>query len=1062
MSSRGDSKSKGKEVSQGLSENTLDDADEDSDVNQQSHGARKQNKKFFDSLDIDHQAIPNDLVSQIIGKLPIKSAIRFCSVSPNWSRVICRDIAYSWSQASKKPRILLTAIGDYRMPHNRVYYSVCQNSHPQGWELEKAKLPGFERSLLYLCKPVRGSTISYERRGEAAICNPSWGIFRPLPDLRVTGLKKYNTTLFHLGYDDQMGIFKVLCVGSSPPKPFQFRVLSIVDQPWTWRIIGGNTNWDSVNYRRIPGAGYSGVFVNRKIYFQAGVSALICFDVISEELGRITVPEGVQIKANSLMLVNNKLGFVDTLSIWIFEEETWVRLQYSIPSELPPSNKCLGTIAQDVFVFISSVWFDDPLTVFRYHASTQLLDVMQFDDPVGKWWGCSPNIKAFIDYIDSPYPDYYGRMPQAIPERRLEEKGVGIPLLQFLLARYSAATVDCPGSPKSVRIVVVGEKGTGKSSLIVAAASHSLPPIVPHVLPDTKLHLELPVTIVDTSSRPEDRNTVAKELGNADAVVLTFECERPETLERLSTYWLPRLRRLEVEVPIIVAGCKLDLRDDNNPVSLEQVMSPIMHEFREIETFIECSALKQLQAQEVFCYAQERALHPTGPLFDQESQSLKPRCVIALKRIFILCDRDRDGALSEAELNDFQVKCFDAPLQPSEFEGFMRAVQEKLPVGVNERGLTVTGFLFLHEFSIEKGRLDTTWTVLRKFGYNNDIRLADELCPPSLFKRAPDQSVELTDVAIEFLKGMYVLFDDDGDNNLTPQEIDDLFSTAPESPWTEAPYVDAAEKTAVGGLSSDAFLSLWSLMTTLEPARSVKLLIYIGFSGEPSSAIRLTRRRRLDRKNQRCERKVFQCFVFGPNNAGKSAVLNCFLGRSHADNPGSTAYAANMVDESGGSKKTLVMREIPEDGAKGIFSSKESLAACDIALFVYDSSDESSRKRATELLVEAATHGEATGHEVPCLMVSARGDLDSFPISIQESTWVTQDMGIEPPVSISFKLGDFSYFFRKILTAAQHPHLSIPETEAGKAVKRFNRLINLVSIGAAAVVFGLVAAARKR
>ena len=48
-------------------------------------------------------------------------------------------------------------------------------------------------------------------------------------------------------------------------------------------------------------------------------------------------------------------------------------------------------------------------------------------------------------------------------------------------------------------------------------------------------------------------------------------------------------------------------------------------------------------------------LHPTGPLFDQESQTLRPRCVRALKRIFILCDHDTDGALNDAELNDFQV-----------------------------------------------------------------------------------------------------------------------------------------------------------------------------------------------------------------------------------------------------------------------------------------------------------------------------------------------------------------------------------------------------------------------
>ena len=84
------------------------------------------------------------------------------------------------------------------------------------------------------------------------------------------------------------------------------------------------------------------------------------------------------------------------------------------------------------------------------------------------------------------------------------------------------------------------------------------------------------------------------------------------------------------------------------------------------------------------------------------------------------------------------MKCFNAPLQPSEIIGVKRVVAEKLPEGVNERGLTLTGFLFLHALFIEKGRLETTWTVLRKFGYNNDIKLADELLPSS-FKRAPDQ-----------------------------------------------------------------------------------------------------------------------------------------------------------------------------------------------------------------------------------------------------------------------------------------------------------------------------------
>ena len=56
-----------------------------------------------------------------------------------------------------------------------------------------------------------------------------------------------------------------------------------------------------------------------------------------------------------------------------------------------------------------------------------------------------------------------------------------------------------------------------------------------------------------------------------------------------------------MKVPVIVVGCKLDLRDENQQVSLEQVMSPIMQQFREIETCIECSALKQIQVLFNWC-----------------------------------------------------------------------------------------------------------------------------------------------------------------------------------------------------------------------------------------------------------------------------------------------------------------------------------------------------------------------------------------------------------------------------------------------------------------------------
>ncbi|XP_035551604.1 mitochondrial Rho GTPase 2-like isoform X1 [Juglans regia] len=632
-----------------------------------------------------------------------------------------------------------------------------------------------------------------------------------------------------------------------------------------------------------------------------------------------------------------------------------------------------------------------------------------------------------------------------------------------------------PGSRTVVRVVVAGDRGTGKSSLIAAAASESFQENVPSVLPPTRLPADffpdhVPVTLIDTSSSLENRGKLNEELKRADAIVLTYACDQPLTLSHLCSHWLHELRRLEVKVPVIVVGCKLDLRDENNQMSLEQVMSPIMQKFREIETCIECSAATMIQVPEAFYYAQKAVLHPTSPLFDQENQCLRERCARALRRIFVLCDHDMDGALNDVELNEFQVKCFNAPLQPDEIVVVKRVVHEKIPAGVNQLGLTLTGFLFLHALFIEKGRIETTWAVLRKFGYDDDLKLRDDFFPvPS--KRAPDQSVELTSEAMEFLSGVFRLFDTDDDGALQPTELDELFCTAPESPWDGAPYKDATERTARGDISLNAFLSQWALMTSLDPHHSLANLVYIGYGGDPASAVRITRRRSVDRKKQRTERNVFQCFVFGPRSAGKSSLLNSLLGSnaftahsnyrplSKINSATGEHYAANVVDQHGGCKRTLLLREIPEDGAKKFLSNQEFLAACDVAVFVYDSSDEKSWKSTKELLLNVARHGEESGYGVPSLLISAKDDLDPHPVAIRDSLKVSQKLGIEAPIPLSMKLSNPHNIFGRIISAAEHPHLGIPETETGRKRKQYQQLFNrsliYVSIGAAVTVVGL-------
>jgi Ras family protein T1 len=73
---------------------------------------------------------------------------------------------------------------------------------------------------------------------------------------------------------------------------------------------------------------------------------------------------------------------------------------------------------------------------------------------------------------------------------------------------------------------------------------------------------------------------------------------------------------------------------------------------------------------------------------------------------------------------------------------------------------------------------------------------------------------------------------------------------------------------------------------------------------------------------------------------------------------------------------------------------------------------------------------------------------------------VCTDMGVEAPFTVSMKLGDIGNLFQRIVDAAQQPNLSVPETEAGKSNKNYQRLVQrsltIAAVGATVSVAGIV------
>ena len=178
-------------------------------------------------------------------------------------------------------------------------------------------------------------------------------------------------------------------------------------------------------------------------------------------------------------------------------------------------------------------------------------------------------------------------------------------------------------------------------------------------------------------------------------------------------------------------------------------IEPIMNEFPNIETFVACSAKDLSNVSEVFHYAQKAVLHPSSPLFIYEINELTITVVKALHRIFRLCDLDNDGYLSDNEINYLQVKAFGAPLDKINLIEIKQLIGYNCVDGLCHDCGTESGFVCLNNLFIQQERIETAWTILRSFGYADDLSLRSDLVQPQ-FTLQSGCSVELSSVGIQF------------------------------------------------------------------------------------------------------------------------------------------------------------------------------------------------------------------------------------------------------------------------------------------------------------------------
>ncbi|KAG1669724.1 Mitochondrial Rho GTPase 1-A [Nymphon striatum] len=508
-------------------------------------------------------------------------------------------------------------------------------------------------------------------------------------------------------------------------------------------------------------------------------------------------------------------------------------------------------------------------------------------------------------------------------------------------------------SRAAVRILLVGESGVGKTSIILSLVSEEFPDDVPPraeeiTIPADVTPERIPTHIVDYSAQEQNDDALIDEINKANVICIVYSVDEEETIESIKTFWLPFIRDQLGEdhsTPVILVGNKTDLMEyDSLDVRnmFAKITVPIMNEFAEIETCVECSAKTLQNISELFYFAQKAVIHPSSPIYVHEQRDITDRCKEALLRIFKILDADNDGVLNDSEIDYFQRVCFDAPLSPQSLEDLKTVVGRNVEDGYMNDGITINGFTYLNILFIQRGRHETVWTVLRKFGYDNNLQLHKNYINPHL-RVPPGSTTELTHEACKFLTEIFRKYDQDKDNCLSSEELENLFSTCPFLPWGPE-VIYTVPTSSVGMITYKGYIAQWMLTTYIDVGRTMELLAYLGYNVNNDnnmnqlSAVQVTREKSLDMQKRQTSRNVFNCHVIGPKNAGKSSFLQGYLEhdfeQQKTKDPSLFPKSVINTVQVYGQEKYLIIHEIDVLGLGENLTTYET--ECDVLCLMYD------------------------------------------------------------------------------------------------------------------------------
>ncbi|KIJ18043.1 hypothetical protein PAXINDRAFT_161593 [Paxillus involutus ATCC 200175] len=165
-------------------------------------------------------------------------------------------------------------------------------------------------------------------------------------------------------------------------------------------------------------------------------------------------------------------------------------------------------------------------------------------------------------------------------------------------------------NPIRRKLVIVGDGACGKTSLLCSFALGEFPKEYVTIFENYVAEIRLdgkPVQLAlwDTAGQEEYERLRPLSYSKSHVILIAFAIDTPDSLENVSVKWIEEVRSIcGPTIPILLVGCKADLRPPSNSPDIGNYVSRVQAEQVASEigarAYKECSALKIEGVDDVF------------------------------------------------------------------------------------------------------------------------------------------------------------------------------------------------------------------------------------------------------------------------------------------------------------------------------------------------------------------------------------------------------------------------------------------------------------------------------